>query len=609
MCPAQDEHCLSKVLASRATVFMSYEFIVLQMRSTREKRRKAYLVQFLTTCEAANAEIRSGLTWQNFVLPVLMLMLLVVVVIGIRGVLTDGTDVKIMDKAQADRKFQEYVVKVPEKGKIGKWIDAKIKAWKEKQELKAAEKKKNDKTILFGIPPVNVIVGVYLSPEKIKILVGFFQIFGNLKKTYESMHRLSCLVEGETDENAPDDRKIKREFGISTVKTDVLPIYPSRHMQHQCPSDEVLTGKLLERTLRSNLRVWQARMKLRMNYHTYKNKCFKLFMWLLLILYPNVSQYILNIFNCQEIGDQYYMVVDRSLVCYNAQWGFYSILGFVGLGAWVAGVPLLFYIVISRVRTANIKERMAILKNPRYRHLRHKWTKNMREHFATRGRYIKENEFFDIENDLLYEYMCYLNMTVQYSMSRINYVPEFWWFEVLELLRKLFMNGLVIFVHNNPVLKAVLSMTWSILLMSGILYYRPYVAWSNNLVLSMTQFQTILTLWVGLVLVLNAQTGLNLLNQQQIINIMLVLNLVAVVATGYIMFDEARSMSKQQIAIQETERKGKIKKAVRALWRRAYNLAVYESMAAREGKLRFSVPAFLEAARRRKAEAVEAVYP
>ncbi|ETW02023.1 hypothetical protein H310_06540 [Aphanomyces invadans] len=677
-----------------------------------------------TSCEAANAEIRSGLTWQNFVLPVLMLMLLVVVVIGIRGVLTDGTDVKIMDKAQADRKFQEYVVKVPEKGKIGKWIDAKIKAWKEKQELKAAEKKKNDKTILFGIPPVNVIVGVYLSPEKIKILVGFFQIFGNLKKTYEvqwpntvnnamdstskfnldliavagldcimertfyfdlimlfvilgfllgviacfylhgihsyetklssiprnctrcghpvresfsrrvyealptimtegrkippkmrqSMHRFSCLVEGEKDENAPDDRKIKREFGISTVKTDVLPIYPSRHMQHQCPSDEVLTGKLLERTLRSNLRVWQARMKLRMNYHTYKNKCFKLFMWLLLILYPNVSQYILNIFNCQEIGDQYYMVVDRSLVCYNAQWGFYSILGFVGLGAWVAGVPLLFYIVISRVRTANIKERMAILKNPRYRHLRHKWTKNMREHFATRGRYIKENEFFDIENDLLYEYMCYLNMTDSVNRLRVgfiyqNYMPEFWWFEVLELLRKLFMNGLVIFVHNNPVLKAVLSMTWSILLMSGILYYRPYVAWSNNLVLSMTQFQTILTLWVGLVLVLNAQTGLNLLNQQQIINIMLVLNLVAVVATGYIMFDEARSMSKQQIAIQETERKGKIKKAVRALWRRAYNLAVYESMAEREGKLRFSVPAFLEAVRRRKAEAVEAVHP
>ncbi|RHZ42104.1 hypothetical protein DYB26_008799 [Aphanomyces astaci] len=187
-----------------------------------------------------------------------------------------------------------------------------------------------------------------------------------------------------------------------------------------------------------------------------------------------------------------------------------------------------------------------------------------------------------------------------------NYVPEFWWFEVLELLRKLFMNGLVIFVHNNPVLKAVLSITWSILLMSGILYYRPYVAWSNNLVSSMTQFQLILTLWVGLVLVLNAQTGLNLLNQQQIVNIMLILNFMAVVATGYIMLDEARSLSKQQIAIQEAERKDKIHHAVTRLWRKAYNHAVYKAMQTNQTGRAFSVPAFLEAVRLHKLELAQA---
>ncbi|RQM22500.1 hypothetical protein B5M09_000922 [Aphanomyces astaci] len=609
----------------------------------------------------------------------------------------DGTDVKILGKAHADRKFQVHNVRVAEKGKVAKYIEAKVSAWKAKNELKAAEKKKHDKSIVFGIAPVNVIVGVYLSPEKIKILIGFFQIFGNLKKTYEvqwpntvnsamdstsnllfvilgfllgviaffyvhgihsyekklssiprnctrcghpvresysrrvyerlpatlaqggkvppklrqSLHRLSCLVDSEPDANAPDDRKIKRELGISTVKTDVLSVYPSRHLQHQCPSDDVLSGKLLDRTLRANLRVWQARTKLRMNYHSYKNKCFKLFMWLLLILYPNVCQYILNIFNCQEIGNKYYMVVDRSLVCYDAQWGFYSLFGFVGLGAWVAGVPLFFYIVINRVRTANIRERMIILKNPRYRYLRHKWTRNMRAYFATRGRYIKEHEFYDVENDLLYEYMCYLNMTDSVNRLRVgfiyqNYVPEFWWFEVLELLRKLFMNGLVIFVHNNPVLKAVLSITWSILLMSGILYYRPYVAWSNNLVSSMTQFQLILTLWVGLVLVLNAQTGLNLLNQQQIVNIMLILNFMAVVATGYIMLDEARSLSKQQIAIQEAERKDKIRHAVTRLWQKAYNHAVYKAMQTNQTGRTFSVPAFLEAVRLHKLELAQA---
>ncbi|RHY00365.1 hypothetical protein DYB36_013232, partial [Aphanomyces astaci] len=90
-----------------------------------------------------------------------------------------------LNMAHADRKFQVHTVRVAEKGKLAKYIEAKVSAWKAKNELKAAEKKKHDKSIVFGIAPVNVIVGVYLSPEKIKILIGFFQIFGNLKKTYE----------------------------------------------------------------------------------------------------------------------------------------------------------------------------------------------------------------------------------------------------------------------------------------------------------------------------------------------------------------------------------------------------------------------------------------
>ena len=37
---------------------------------------------------------------------------------------------------------------------------------------------------MFGIIEGSAIAEVYLSPEKVKILVGFFQVFGNFKKTY-----------------------------------------------------------------------------------------------------------------------------------------------------------------------------------------------------------------------------------------------------------------------------------------------------------------------------------------------------------------------------------------------------------------------------------------
>ena len=132
----------------------------------------------------------------------------------------------------------------------------------------------------------------------------------------------------------------------------------------------------------------------------------------LLLLYPMVSQSILMMFNCQEIGDSYYLVQDRSIVCYTYTWAFYATIGFVGFGVWVAGVPVLFFISVYRARYRNVSERLKLLEKPQFLPLRKKWTKEMREYNASKGIFVKEKEFMAVENVYLAEYMCYKNLQV-----------------------------------------------------------------------------------------------------------------------------------------------------------------------------------------------------
>lgn len=58
-----------------------------------------------------------------------------------------------------------------------------------------------------------------------------------------------------------------------------LPASSSEH-HPSCPtSHHIQSGDVLNMVVRSNLRLWRARIRLRMNYQTYQNKCIKLFFW------------------------------------------------------------------------------------------------------------------------------------------------------------------------------------------------------------------------------------------------------------------------------------------------------------------------------------------
>lgn len=62
------------------------------------------------------------------------------------------------------------------------------------------------------------------------------------------------------------------------VRLTRLPASASVH-KPTCPTAQQIDKDVLGMVVRSNLRLWRARILLRLNYRIYQNKCIKLFFW------------------------------------------------------------------------------------------------------------------------------------------------------------------------------------------------------------------------------------------------------------------------------------------------------------------------------------------
>lgn len=217
-----------------------------------------------------------------------------------------------------------------------------------------------------------------------------------------------------------DNRALKRNHGMSQVKTPYLGVFRSVH--RECPiKNHPLSGAILERTIRSNLRVWQARVKLRMNYLTYRNRCLKLYCWIALFLYPSISKTILTIFNCQEVGSIYYLVADRRLICYNSTWFIFGVVGAIGTVVWVVGIPFFFWLLIRLAQDRGVKARIKLLGKAQCRHLRKKWLREVIRQHAADGIVVPDMRNRHVQDEELEKYMKHKNLSVR--QTRLRSIP------------------------------------------------------------------------------------------------------------------------------------------------------------------------------------------
>eukprot|EP00966_Prymnesium_polylepis_P230860 5342779-Prymnesium_polylepis.1 len=79
-----------------------------------------------------------------------------------------------------------------------------------------------------------------------------------------------------------------------------------------------------------------------------------------------------------------------------------------------------------------------------------------------------------------------------------KYLPSVWWWELLELTRKLLLVGLLTFVADNSTTQIFFALLITVLALVLSVHYHPYMRGSMDLLLSVSQACTFLTLVAAL---------------------------------------------------------------------------------------------------------------
>lgn len=142
-------------------------------------------------CNQANAQVRASIRWQNFVIPICLVLATIAGIVGVRYYLQDETEISLLEKAEADRRL-----KAPKTGqhrhsvaglaqqmyrRHSDIIQSKVELIKSRL---LQRKPKKDAKILFGIEVEPLSRPFPINPSKLKIFIGFFQIFGNFRSSF-----------------------------------------------------------------------------------------------------------------------------------------------------------------------------------------------------------------------------------------------------------------------------------------------------------------------------------------------------------------------------------------------------------------------------------------
>ncbi|KDO29141.1 hypothetical protein SPRG_05384 [Saprolegnia parasitica CBS 223.65] len=386
----------------------------------------------------------------------------------------------------------------------------------------------------------------------------------------------------------------------------LLPTYAATHTQ--CPTTHVLESEAIRRqVIRTNLRLWQARLRLRLNFQTYCNKCWKIFFWLALVFYPAVSKKILDLFNCLEIGAGFHLVADMDYLCYSSEWYLRAAVGALGCVGWILGVPLTCFLILLRERHNGVRAKMKQLRDGKHDLARAKWIDAMKIDYEANGLHWDERNMA-FADDLLSRYMMKRNLRNPSVVAGVGFIyhaykDEFWFFEIVDLVRKLFMNGVIVFVGQGSIAQVVVGLIIIFIYMSILLAVQPYKEGSNNAVAAMAQMQLFVTLFAGLLVRMNVGNARSL-NLDQVAAIIVVSNCTTISLILFGVLLEKVKEARLHRRICRRKYHDDVRFHIERLWWRATSFALADAYLAKVRTTGAPLPSFrvvLELARRQKA--------
>ena len=196
-----------------------------------------------------------------------------------------------------------------------------------------------------------------------------------------------------------------------------------------------------------------------------ENTLINLFIIMTYILFPGLCASVFSSFVCEEFDDgSSYLRADYSVDCDSSEYSSIFIVASIMVLMYPIGIPSMYLVMLWRNREK-----------------------------------LDPQKFFT-EMSLL-EAVFHRKREVNYLKFLFDaYLPQYWWTEVMECVRKLLLTGFVVFFYEGSSLQVVFGLFFSIIFLALYAHINPYLMPSNNTFAAFVHFQISFTLMCTLLI-------------------------------------------------------------------------------------------------------------
>jgi len=271
----------------------------------------------------------------------------------------------------------------------------------------------------------------------------------------------------------------------------------------------ILNKENLEQVVTYNIRTWRRRIIERMEFIRFKSKLWKLFFWTLLLCYPSISIRILRVFACEQIGDFLVLSEDLTLRCFSKRWIIYATLAASAGALFIVGIPALFLGVLVSARNRGVEKTWAhCIRFPDHKKSLLQEAKEDADvlgQFWTLDKDADGDYTIKEEKEAVCLYLRRKNMRNHRNYERLGFIyysykEECWWYEIVELSRKLVLNGCMVLIAEGLVTRVVAGVLVCFFYLVLMNHFRPYTCMSDFTLQNICHIQLFLTVFAGLMI-------------------------------------------------------------------------------------------------------------
>jgi hypothetical protein len=210
-----------------------------------------------------------------------------------------------------------------------------------------------------------------------------------------------------------------------------------------------------------------------------------LFCMMCFFIYPNGSRVMISMFRCHELQfangvTKSYLYADYSIQCYEGDHVTYMILGAIGVLLYPVGIPVFFTYKLRGYANLTLDGK-PIQKTVSY--------------YGLEGLVVVPAEGADaipmLKDPVVEERFGFL-----YGRFRL----EFWWYEINEMVRKLFMGSITMFIAPGSATQILAAIVGNTFFMVMQLFCWPYKTYDDNVLFGIMLVATNFTLFGALLI-------------------------------------------------------------------------------------------------------------